>query len=122
MASPSTTQTTNHEGTPSDSYKRRMIANAIRYARAELQLRIAHREILKELDRRAEIEEGSAVPPAAFRTALRQPAGSRRKVIHVSVDGKRVRLLLNPQGKVDPEREQWLWDWLRARVRDEGAT
>jgi hypothetical protein len=95
-----------------------MIVTAVRYSRTTLTDRIAMRDLLNALDRYAELERAVAGEvPLIFRAALRQPVGSRRRTITVLIDDTKTALLLNPQGRDDPVREQWLWDFVCARVR-----
>lgn len=100
-----------------------LIRNGIRLARTSRAVRTAVRELVAELDRQAELEQHGdpTIPPPAFRDALRRPVGSKRKTITVLIYGKRVSLLLNPQGKENPHREQYLWDFVCARVAKELA-
>lgn len=95
-----------------------MIAKAVRYARVGLHVRAAMRDLLAELDRHAELDDFGkfTTPPAAFRAALRRPIGARRKPITVLINGRRVPLLLNPQGEINPAREQEVWDFVRTRL------
>lgn len=94
-----------------------MIAKAIRYSRTTLRDRLSMRLLVDAVDRYAALaDDTSMVPPGAFRRALRQPVGSRRKPVVVQVGGRSVSVLLNPQGRVDTEREQELWDYLRGVV------
>lgn len=95
-----------------------LIRNAVRLARTGMSIRIAVRDLITELDRQADIERygDPSDPPEAFRAALRRPVGSKRKTITVLVDGERIALLLNPQGRTDPQREKELWTWIRNRV------
>lgn len=102
-----------------------LVGNAVRLSRTTLKDRIQMRALIVALDQYAELERRAALiaaydpsaVPFAVRAALRSPVGSRRKTVTVSIDDSPVALLLNPQGKVDPEREQWLWDYVVARVR-----
>lgn len=91
-----------------------MIAKAVRYSRTTLRDRLSMRLLVEAVDRYAALADDTfMVPPGAFRRALRQPVGSRRKPVVVRVGGRPVSVLLNPQGRVDTEREQELWDYLR---------
>lgn len=102
-----------------------LINHAIKASRTTLSDRMAMRDALRGLDRiRQRYEQQSddpATPPQPFIDALRRPARSRRCTIIVYIDGNRVPIVLNPQGKADPEREAWLWEYVRTLVR-EGAT
>lgn len=123
MVSPSTSSnTSNNKGDVNVRHKK-LIEKAIRLARVELQVRMAVRQLLEEFDLQAALDEVgyTETPPPIFRAALRLPVGSRRRTITVMIDGKRIPLLLNPQGREAPEREQWLWDTVRARVRQAAA-
>jgi len=91
-----------------------LIAKAVRYSRLTLRDRLIMSLTLRELDRAATLTSiTSKVPPAAFRRALRRPVGSRRRPVTVEIYGKPVSVLLNPQGRANPAREQELWDYLR---------
>jgi len=91
-----------------------MTDNAIKFSRATLKDRILMRRLVRELDRHnAEGDATPIAPPGPFRTALRQPIGSKRKPVTVTVGGRPVSLLLNPQGRIDVDREQWLWEYVR---------
>lgn len=117
MASQSSTNNNDHEG-DNDNSSRRLITKAVRYARVSLRDRLEMRLLVTELNRQASLTEigNTPTPPPQFRAALRQPIGSRRRTVSVMIGGKRVPLLLNPQGRRDPEREQWLWEFICARV------
>lgn len=92
-----------------------MIAKAVRYSRTTLRDRLLMGLTLRELDRAAALPDiSSVVPPGAFRRALRQPVGSRRRPVAVEINGRPVSVLINPQGCIDPEREQELWNYLRS--------
>lgn len=101
-----------------------LIAHAIKASRTTRQQRAKMRNVIRGLDRIRQLNEQTdnpAIPPQRFIEELRRPARARRRTIVVLVDGDRVPLLLNPQGKADPEREQWLWDYVRALVREGAA-
>lgn len=106
----------NDSGGPDDS-RNRMTENAVRYSRTSLKDRIIMQEIVKSLDRHDADASGTpASPPGPFRAALRRPVGSKRKPVTVTIAGRPVSILLNPQGRVDVEREQWLWEYVRDLV------
>lgn len=115
MTSPSSTPTGNDGG--DRNTHNQMIDKAVRYAGVTLKDRLIMRRLIKNLDRYAAIEhETCVVPPGSFRRALRRPIGAKRTPVKVTIHGKPVSLLLNPQGRVDVEREQWLWDYIRDLV------
>lgn len=98
-----------------------LIAHAIKASRTTRQERAMMRDTLRGLDRIRRLYEqpdNPTVPPQRFVDELRRPVRARRRTIVVMVDGDRVPLLLNPQGKADPDREQYLWDYIRALVRE----
>ena len=104
--------------------QRALIAHAIKASRTTRQERAKMRDAIRGLDRIRQLHEQTdnpAIPPQPFIEELRRPTRARRRTIVVMVDGDRVPLLLNPQGKADPEREQWLWDYVRALVREGAA-
>jgi hypothetical protein len=72
------------------------------------------RQLVKELNRHQTVsaDQARTAPPGSFRNALRRPTWSKRSAVTVAIGGRSVALLLNPQGRADPEREQWLWDYL----------
>ncbi|MFB4265397.1 hypothetical protein [Nonomuraea sp. GTA35] len=79
------------------------------------------REAIKGLDRIANPylpPDDPAEPPLVFREELRRPITAERRAINVVVDGCEMAVILNPQGKVDPARETWLWNYIRGAVRD----
>lgn len=99
-----------------------LIGNAVRASRITRRDRKAIRELLDAADLIADLIAGRsddpAIPPRSFVEQLRRPVKSRRQTIRVKVDGTTVPLLLNPQGKADPERESWLWNFIRNLVRE----
>lgn len=108
----------------SQSSKQTLIARAIKASRTTRQERAKMRDAIRGLDRIRQLHEQTdnpAIPPQPFVDELRRPTRARRRTIVVMVDGDRVPLLLNPQGRADPEREQWLWDYVRALVREGAA-
>lgn len=123
MASRSTNSTSNNNGGNNGGDGRtKLITKAVRYSRTIRKDRNLMRDLLillnhPGIDAEQQVQE-VAIPPRAFRNALRKPKGSKRKTIAVWINGERVPLLLNPQGKVDPEREQWLWNYTRNLVRE----
>lgn len=120
MASRNNDDTTNHNGNNGGGDVRKtLIGKAVRYARVTRKDRGLMRDLLAELEHPGleEREEFNA-PPRAFVRALRKPKHARRKTISVVIDGVTVPLLLNPQGKTDREREQWLWNFCRSLVRE----
>ncbi|MFG1963184.1 hypothetical protein [Nonomuraea sp. NPDC049028] len=105
-------------GSPS---QRALIAHAIKASRTTRQDRARMRKAIRGLDRIGQHHqppEDPSIPPQRFVEELRRPTRARRRTIVVMVDGDRVPILLNPQGKADPDREQWLWDYVRALVRE----
>lgn len=101
-----------------------LIAHAIKASRTTRQDRARMRDAIRGLDRIGQPHqppENPSVPPQRFIEELRRPTRARRRTIVVMVDGDRVPILLNPQGKTDPDREQWLWDYIRALVREGAA-
>lgn len=127
MTSPCSDPSSNNDRDEDDSLnfngrRRRMIRKAVRYSRATLQDRLLMQATVRELDRHIpEPGDTSPVPPGPFRAALRRPVGSRRKPITVTVNGRSVSLLLNPQGRINVEREQWLWDYIRGLIEGDDA-
>jgi hypothetical protein len=109
------------DGNDDSSSKQTLIAHAIKASRTTRQERDMMREAIRGLDRIGKLHEQSenpGIPPQRFVEELRRPVRARRRTIVVMVDGDRVPILLNPQGKADPDREQWLWDYVRALVRE----
>lgn len=99
--------------------RKTLIGKAVRYARVTRKDRGLMHELLAELEHPGLGEqEELSTPPRAFVQALRRPKNARRKTIAVVIDGVTVPLLLNPQGKTDREREQWLWNFCRTLVRE----
>ena len=128
MTSPSNNPSSSnddHDGDDTNNFngrRRRMIKKAIQYSRVTLKDRLYMRELVTELDRHIpEPGDTSPVPPGPFRAALRRPLGARRKPITVTVNGRSVSLLLNPQGRINVEREQWLWDYIRGLIEGDDA-
>lgn len=120
MTSPSS-NSGNDDGGARQGPKHRMIANAVHYSHASLQDRILMRRLVRELNKHdLDVYETPAVPPRSFRSALRRPVGSKRTTVTVTIGGQPVSLLLNPQGRTDAAREQWLWEYLRDLI--EGDT
>lgn len=104
--------------------QRTLITHAIRASRTTRQDRAMMRETIRGLDRIAQHQhqpDDPATPPQRFVEQLRRPARGRRRSIVVLVDGKRIPVLINPQGRTDPDREQWLWDYICGLARN-GAT
>ena len=106
------------------SSQQTLIAHAIKASRTTREERDMMRKAIRGLDRIGKLYEQSEnpdIPPQRFVEELRRPVRARRRTIVVMVDGDRVPILLNPQGKADPDREQWLWDYVRALVREGAA-
>lgn len=101
----------------------RLIERAIRYASTTREDRDKVHELVQALDRIAApgAHQDPAVPPQQFVNALRASTTTQRRPIVVTVDGQRIPVLLNPQGKTDPDREAWLWAYLRRSVQETGG-
>lgn len=98
-----------------------LIDRAVTYSRITRNERAEMRHVLREVDRvgrLAEHAKGADTLPDNFVEQLRRPVSSRRQTIAVIVDGDRIPLLLNPQGRADPEREAWLWEYICRLVRE----
>lgn len=103
------------------SPRQALIGHAIEYSCATRQDRADMRRLLRGVDRVGQLSEqsrDSAVPPKNFIDQLRRPPTSRRRTITVQVDGEEVPILLNPQGRADPERELWLWHYVCNLIRE----
>lgn len=59
-------------------------------------------------------------PPTAFREVLRRPRGGQHHLV-VDIGGRPHGLVLNAQGIIDPDREDYLWQWLITRVQKRGT-
>jgi hypothetical protein len=103
--------------TPDDDRSTCLIGKAVRLSRIPRSL---YRDVADLLSTVEKIDacSDSSEPPREFRDALRQPRKSKRRPIRVCIDGHTVPLLLNPQGRKDPEREQQVWNYIRGLVRD----
>jgi hypothetical protein len=115
--------TNNHNGTDDggNSSSQNLIRKAVQYAGLSQQDRREWRRLLRRVDRVADPylpPDDPAEPPRQFIDQLRRPADSKRQTIWVVVDNRSVALLLNPQGKADPERERWLWNYVRGMVQE----
>lgn len=94
-----------------------LIDNAVRLSKIPRTLRRDVAVLLRTLDKIDACSDPST-PPQEFRDALRKPRKSKRRTIKVCVNDRTVPLLLNPQGRIDPDREQQVWDYVRGLVRD----
>lgn len=122
MTSPSSNPSHSDGEGVNNGPRKRMIAKAVRYARASLRARLSAQQLIEALNRNpAELRDTPLTPPRAFSAALRKPVGSKRKPVTVCVGGRSLSLLLNPQGHIDVEREQWLWDYVRGLLEGEEA-
>lgn len=109
---------------PQPNHQQTLISHAIEYSQATRKNRADMRRLLRGVDRVGQLIEqlhDPAVPPENFVNQLRRPTRSRRRTITVRVNGDDVPILLNPQGRADPERELWLWNYVCNLVQ-EGAT
>lgn len=70
--------------------------------------------------RQQESQHHSDTPPAEIVEALRSPAGTQRLVV-TYVEGRRLRAVINPIGRPDPEREAAVWRCLRDLAKEHAA-